>query len=663
MNMNEYNLCYGCMTTLDESQKKCKKCGHVNGTIKADCYLLEGTIIHSRYIIGKVLGHGGFGITYIAYDTRINSVVAIKEYLPGDFSIRIQNKNEVVIYDGDKRSQFQTGLEKFLEEAKTMAKYNHYKGVVTTKDFIQENNTAYIVMEFLDGETVEEYLNRNEGFTNYYSMLEIMYPVMESLILLHQDGIIHRDISPDNIYITKDNKIKIIDFGAARESVNEVKNYSIVLKPGYAPEEQYRSKGIQGPFTDVYAIGATMYKMLTGVTPVESMERILGDKELQPLSDYNLKLSKKQISIIEKGLAINSADRYQTVGEFKKALEKASTKTNQTLRVIKNVALTVTVITLIGLLSSKLYFDYYLVFIPDGINAYEVEVVEYLERNNISYEIKYAFDPNVKDKVVIKQNVLSKRIKPNDKVSLTVCDKRLEKVKFADEKLTQHFKTIYGLEDILVKDVENIKSLDLNYLGLESISGLRYFSSLESLNLNDNNLESVNELSSLSHLEYLDLSNNSIRNTEFVKDMESLKILDLSNNEIVSERLAMESESLNQLILSDNYLRFLDEQLDLPNLKVLNLINNNLEEISNLDSLLSLIQLNLSYNNLSEIDSLSVLDNLVILDLSSNEIDKLGAITHLKNLRNLDLSQNRVDHSDSALKIIGVDCEVVVDGE
>lgn len=131
MNVNEFKLCYGCMQENHTQAGKCKHCGHINGGKISDCYLPEGSVIQNRYILGRVLGHGGFGITYIAYDTRIHAIVAIKEYLPGDFSIRVHNKPEVLVYDGEKKKQFQTGLEKFLDEAK------QWQNTITTKVLLQ----------------------------------------------------------------------------------------------------------------------------------------------------------------------------------------------------------------------------------------------------------------------------------------------------------------------------------------------------------------------------------------------------------------------------------------------------------------------------------------------------------------------------------------------
>lgn len=518
-------------------------------------------------------------------------------------------------------------------------------------------------MEYLDGETVESYLNRHEGFINYYDMLEIIYPVMESLIVLHQDGIIHRDISPDNIYMTKDQKIKLIDFGAARESDDEAKNYSIMLKPGYAPEEQYRSKGIQGPFTDVYAIAATMYKMLTGVTPVESMERVLGDKELVPLEEFNLKINKKQIMIINKALAVNSADRYQNVGEFKRALEKASTRRSRTLSLIKNIVLVAMISGIVTFVSAKIILDFYMVYIPDGISAYEAEVISYLEDEQISYHVTYAYDAKVPDKVVISQNIVDRRVQPSSVVKLVVCDKRLRVVEFSDPQLETYMKNLLDLDLILVKDIMMIETLDLSHLSLTSIGGLEYFESLKQLNLSHNNLLYADELGALSSLEVLDLSQNHILDTSFIETMTKIRQLNLSSNDLVSERLHIQSDSLNQLLLDNNYLRFLNNNIDASNLHVLSIRHNNLEDITDVETFTTLLQLQMSQNNLSDIEPMSSLENLVFLDLSHNAITKLSALTHLKKLKSLDLSYNNINRTDANLKIIGLDCTVVLEGE
>ena len=263
----------------------CPKCGYTDGTApKEPLHIIPGTEIRNRYLIGTTLGFGGFGITYIAWDKTLKQKVAIKEYFPGDFATRMPGESRVTAFKGEMTQQYQAGLKRFMSEAQKLAKYGHVEGIVSIYDIFHENETAYIVMEYLEGQDVKSYLKEKGGKLTYDETMEIITPILKTLQIVHRDQLIHRDISPDNIFITKENKIKLLDFGAARyATTTHSKSLSVILKPGYAPEEQYRSKGIQGPWSDVYAVAATMYKMLTGMVPDEALERRVNDQLVEPV--------------------------------------------------------------------------------------------------------------------------------------------------------------------------------------------------------------------------------------------------------------------------------------------------------------------------------------------------------------------------------------------
>lgn len=264
----------GCMELFGDEFKICPHCGYIEGTLAEEAIHMEpGTLLYDRYIIGKVLGFGGFGVTYIGWDGKLEQKVAIKEYLPSEFSTRMPGQSTVTVFNGDKSEQFRDGLNKFVEEAKRLAKFQNEPGIVKVFDSFTENETAYIVMEFLDGETLTEYLKREHTIPEE-DAVNMLMPVMNSLQVVHQEGILHRDIAPDNIFLTKTGEVKLIDFGASRyATTSHSRSLTVIIKPGYSPEEQYRSRGDQGPYTDVYALAATMYKMITGKTPPDAMER------------------------------------------------------------------------------------------------------------------------------------------------------------------------------------------------------------------------------------------------------------------------------------------------------------------------------------------------------------------------------------------------------
>jgi OFA family oxalate/formate antiporter-like MFS transporter len=282
-------------------------------------YLPQGTELHQRYVIESLLGHGGFGITYAAYDQVLGARVAIKEYLPRHLATRAEGRTQVSVYSGAARQHYDYGLEKFMEEAQVLAQFSHHPNVVSARDFFEANGTAYMVMEYVEGVTLKEYLENKGGRISFEEAQGIMMPVMDALREVHQAGLLHRDISPDNIYITIAAQIRVIDFGAARYYAGEQsKSLSVILKPGYAPEEQYRSSGKQGAWTDVYAVGATLYKALTGQTPPDALDRKEEDT-LEPPSRLGVSLRPPVERALMKAMAVSPGQRFQTMGEFQQS--------------------------------------------------------------------------------------------------------------------------------------------------------------------------------------------------------------------------------------------------------------------------------------------------------------------------------------------------------
>ena len=266
--------CRNCFDFFDRTLDMCSHCGYEDGDEPAEAlHLPPGQRLKDKYIIGRVLGYGGFGVTYLAWDSVLEQKVAIKEYLPSEFSTRVPGQTGVSVFGGDKSEQFYDGIEKFVEEAKRLAQFLNTDGIVRIFESFQENGTAYIVMEYLKGQTLTQYLEKS-GPVSADEAIRLMTPIIQSLRIVHEHDIIHRDIAPDNIMVTDDGEVKLIDFGAARyATTSHSRSLTVVIKPGYSPEEQYRSRGDQGAWTDVYAVGATMYRMITGQTPPDAMER------------------------------------------------------------------------------------------------------------------------------------------------------------------------------------------------------------------------------------------------------------------------------------------------------------------------------------------------------------------------------------------------------
>jgi len=266
--------CLGCMTERKEPNGACPYCGYEPGMpTESPLHMQPGTLLADRFLIGRAIGYGGFGVTYIGWDSTLHLKVAIKEYLPSEFATRAVGQTHITVFGGNKAQQFADGMAKFIDEAKRLAQFQNEPGIVRVYDSFKANNTAYIIMEYLDGETLASFLDR-EGKIPVEKAIAMLTPVIHSLEAIHKTGIIHRDIAPDNIMITKDGQIKLIDFGAARyATTSHSRSLSVIIKQGYSPEEQYRSRGDQGPHTDVYSLSSVLYRMVTGETPPDALER------------------------------------------------------------------------------------------------------------------------------------------------------------------------------------------------------------------------------------------------------------------------------------------------------------------------------------------------------------------------------------------------------
>ena len=283
-------------------------------------YLSRNTRLHQRYRIDEMLGHGGFGITYSAWDEKLNIKVAVKEYLPRQLATRSEGQTRVSIYAGTAQQEFAYGLAAFQEEARATARFFNHPIIVSAIDYFQANGTAYMVMNYVEGLDFEKYLRQRGGKIPFEQALRILVPVLDALREVHDAGLLHRDVSPDNIYITKVGQIKLLDFGAARFVAREhSQSFSIILKEGYAPEEQYRRKGKQGPWTDEYAAAATLYRAITGERPSNAQDRLHEDG-LSPPSQLGIKIPAAAEQALLKALAVDAGDRFQDIKAFQTAL-------------------------------------------------------------------------------------------------------------------------------------------------------------------------------------------------------------------------------------------------------------------------------------------------------------------------------------------------------
>lgn len=312
------HFCPYCMSPVEPGEP-CPVCGLTEGSYTpSHHHLPPGTVLRDRYLVGRALGEGGFGITYIGCDLRLELKVAIKEYFPTDRASRMSSVSlDVSSYAGAAGSRYENGKERFLQEARTMARMEKLSTIVSVRDFFEVNNTAYIVMEYVDGTTFKELVEQRGGRISAGELLHTIEPLFSALSSMHALGLIHRDISPENLMLEK-GEVRLLDFGCARETAGGDATLTIALKHGYAPVEQYQSKG-QGPWTDVYALSCTIYYCLTGRKPPQAMDRLVED-ELIPPRKLGAELTERQEQALLRGMAPTPRRRFQSVQELHTAL-------------------------------------------------------------------------------------------------------------------------------------------------------------------------------------------------------------------------------------------------------------------------------------------------------------------------------------------------------
>ncbi len=304
-------------------------------------YLSPGTILDNKYLIGRVLGHGGFGITYLGLDLNLQMRVAIKEHLPRDLATRHKDGSTVIPYSEQEADSYIYGMNKFIEEGRTLARFADHPNIVSVINFFEANDTAYLIMLYLEGNNLQDFLKNRGGRLSETEAVPMITMVLDGLRAIHRANLLHRDIKPANIFLTKEGSIRLVDFGSARRAMGEHSaTLSKIVSDGYSPFEQYTLAAKEGPWTDIYAVSATLHHLISGKRPPPASERIAEDR-LRPLRElFGDEISQSISDAVAKGLALRPEERFQSVEHMLDALNSVKSYSTSSIKdfVSRNVS-------------------------------------------------------------------------------------------------------------------------------------------------------------------------------------------------------------------------------------------------------------------------------------------------------------------------------------
>lgn len=310
--MGDIKYCYGCFEPFS-GEDKCPKCGYDHKSPYSPSYIVPGTVLNDRYIVGKLLSHNGEGATYLAFDPVLSCKILIREYMPDALCTRVAGSPEISV-NHNSVAQYKSLMAEFTELNKKLAKLNTVNNINPVRNLFSENNTTYVVFDYIDGINLIQYLKENAGELSWRKVSRLFPPLFTSISMLHNAGIVHRGISPQTIYVTKKGELMLTDFCIAAVRTTKTELNSEIYK-GYAAPEQYSPSSWQGVWTDVYGICAVLYRIFTGSMPTEASLRT-EDSDLTPPLEMNDDVPANVSDAIMEGLALKGADRIQTVTEL-----------------------------------------------------------------------------------------------------------------------------------------------------------------------------------------------------------------------------------------------------------------------------------------------------------------------------------------------------------
>lgn len=659
-------LCCNCFATDVAPDQPCPQCGFLSNVDTANypMALTLGSILQERYIIGRPLGQGGFGITYLAWDNTLNAKVAIKEFLPESIAFRQRDGVSVTPFTSNREDDYLYGLSCFLAEAQTLAKFLQHPNIVGVLNFFEENGTAYFVMDYIEGLSLKTHLKNQGGTLPWAELCALMLPVFDALESVHQAGLVHRDVTPDNIYLTGKGLVKLLDFGAARYTLGDKsKSLDVILKAGYAPKEQYIRRGHQGPFTDVYSLAATLYLAITGTLPPESLER-LDEDALAPFSSFGLEIPTYVEAAIFKGLAVHAQDRFQTIAQFKKALTNPDVMgTSKKRGNRKGLTKWVAVASALAVVSG-LALWYYLSPAPaepadeatvPATVAVESELEPPIEiipevTLPVSYDIQWHcphLEANIREIVdkptgtitSLDMELVTDLVLPilpvgqsyQDFSDLAHCP-NLTHITISDPTF-DGFQGLPLLEGIIYLDANNTQIKDLT--SLENLPNLKY------LYLYETEVEDLSPLSTLTKLENLNLNSCPLADLSPLSDLPNLRDLSFGGDDFITDLTPLSAIStLRELHMGGAQVTDLTPLSSLVNLTSLELWDIGTDDFTPLSNLTNLTTLYIGYygdwDSSTSLDFLEPLTNLTTLDFCARFTD-IQPLSHLTNLRVLTL--------------------------
>ena len=312
----EKNLCMGCMNELDENGV-CHYCNYADDAPHLQSYLAPKTVLSDRYIVGRMLTYNGEGASYICYDTVADAKAVVREYIPDTLCEREQGSNNIVV-DSDCLAKYKTFMSEFVDMNRTLEKMKNLEHIVTVEDIFYENNTAYVVYDYVEGVSLKKFLQSNKGYLSWEQVKKLFVPLFTTLSIIHNAGVIHRGISPENIIVTTDGELKLTGFSISSIRTSNT-GLSTEFYSGYTAPEQYSCLEWQGTWTDVYAISAVTYRILTGVMPLDASTRIYNDTMPEAVK-VNPRVPSHVSKVLAKAMRVKGSERIQTITELVSAL-------------------------------------------------------------------------------------------------------------------------------------------------------------------------------------------------------------------------------------------------------------------------------------------------------------------------------------------------------